>query len=61
MAKQVAKKKLFQARMEDAVVDAIRVQAAQDGTSPGAVVSTLVRKELPVVYRSMVRRLKEGA
>ena len=47
--------------MGPAVVDTVKVEAARQGTSPGEIIASAIREKLPMLYRSMVRRLKEGA
>jgi hypothetical protein len=54
-------KKMLQVRLAQPVIDTIKHAAVQDTVSPGEIVSRAIRIFRPMLYRSMVKRVKEGA
>ena len=52
---------MLQVKLEPAVIHTIKTEAFHADIAPGVIVERAIREKHPVTYRSMLKRLKEGA
>ena len=57
----MAEKKMLQVKLEPAVIHTIKTVALHNNVAPGEIIELAIKDIHQTKYRSMVRRLKEGA